>query len=74
MDKNATLKQTLLRMEDMIREVHRDLDKSKNDLLMAKGERDKLEQQLASRSDEVRTNLQGSALETETLLKDNLAS
>ena len=74
MDKNATLKQTLYNLEDMIRSVHVDLQKSKDELNAAKVEKDSLEKELTDRSTDVRENLQNKALSVEVLLKDNLAS
>ena len=62
-----------MRLEDMIREVHIDLEKSKKELDGCKGERELLEKELASRSDQVRVNLQDTAGKVEVLLKDNLA-
>ena len=43
MDKNATLKSTLLRLEEMISEVQVDLQKSKEVLASCKTEKDALE-------------------------------
>ena len=71
---DASLKQNLMRLEDLIKGIHEEVEFHKKEVQILRVEKDELEKALSNKAQEVRGNLQGEAGRVEDDLKKNLSN